>query len=123
MGCHRKTERGPRGELAESPIGKGGKIDDTCCVVGEVIEWTKQHSEMWSKVQRQRHSSGGAFCGLADSTASSLYNSIFGNGSLKCNSKSNGSEFGCDYDCSDYGSDDEPGSYQRPTGMPRRGGS
>merc|ERR1711933_634822 len=92
--CHKKTERGPRGELAESPIGKGGKIDDTSCVVGEVIEWTKQHSEMWSKVQRQRNSSGGAF---------------FGNGFLKCNSKSNGSEFGSEYDGSDYGSDDEHG--------------
>merc|ERR1712151_867439 len=50
--CHRKTERGPRGELAEAPIGKGGKKDDTSCVVGEVIEWTDEHSRMWTPRRR-----------------------------------------------------------------------
>merc|ERR1711971_896273 len=98
--------------MAQSPIGKGGKVDDTCCVVGEVIEWTNQHSEMWSKVQRQRHSSGSAFCGLGSSTASSLFHRIFGSGLLKCNSSNNnGSEFGSEYDGSDCGSDEEAGGF------------
>merc|ERR1712151_410497 len=94
--CHKKTERGPRGELAQSPIGKGGKIDDTCCVVGEVIEWTTRHAEMWSKVQRERKSSGSAFCGLGGSTASNIFHSIFGGGFLRCN------HTGSEYDGSDY---------------------
>merc|ERR1712226_1168929 len=83
--CHRKTERGPNGEQQESPIGKGGKIDDTCCVVGEVVEWTTRHAEMWSKVQRERKSSGSAFCGLGGSTASNIFHSIFGGGFLRRN--------------------------------------
>merc|ERR1712072_96521 len=52
--CHRKTERGPNGEQNDSPIGKGGKVDDTCCVVGEVVEWTRSHSEVWTRVRRNR---------------------------------------------------------------------
>merc|ERR1719272_670173 len=52
--CHAKTEVGPDGMYAESPIGKGGKVDDTCCVVGECVEWTEEHSEAWTTVRRQK---------------------------------------------------------------------
>jgi hypothetical protein len=52
--CHMKTNCGPDGKFPDTPIGKGGKVDDTCCVVGEAVEWTQAHSEAWSSVQRQR---------------------------------------------------------------------
>mmetsp|Transcript_54297 Transcript_54297/g.126428 ORF Transcript_54297/g.126428 Transcript_54297/m.126428 type:complete len:394 (+) Transcript_54297:41-1222(+) len=47
--CHAKTQAGPGGHYADTPIGKGGKRDDTSCVVGEVVEWTEQHSEAWAR--------------------------------------------------------------------------
>jgi hypothetical protein len=37
-----------------SPIGHGGKCDDTCCVVGQVVEWTDRYSEAWKDLRRQR---------------------------------------------------------------------
>jgi serine/threonine protein phosphatase PrpC len=40
--------------MRDTPIGRGGKIDDTSCVVGEVIEWTEAHSEAWAKVAKAR---------------------------------------------------------------------
>lgn len=36
--CHAKTVPGPNGGLPEAPIGRGGKVDDTSCVVAEVVE-------------------------------------------------------------------------------------
>eukprot|EP00401_Gymnodinium_catenatum_P027832 CAMPEP_0117510124 /NCGR_PEP_ID=MMETSP0784-20121206/27829_1 /TAXON_ID=39447 /ORGANISM="" /LENGTH=455 /DNA_ID=CAMNT_0005305753 /DNA_START=48 /DNA_END=1413 /DNA_ORIENTATION=- len=74
--CHNKSKPGPDGQLPESPIGKGGKVDDTCCVVGEVIEWTKQHSEVWQRVRAKQkgkqHSSRGSsmgFCNLNEASS------------------------------------------------------
>jgi len=46
--CHAKTRPGPCGLLPEAPIGKGGKMDDTSCVIAEVIEWTEAHSKAWA---------------------------------------------------------------------------
>lgn len=54
MESHAKTSPGPKGYYAEAPIGKGGKVDDTCAVVGEVVEWTQSHSEVWTRVRRNR---------------------------------------------------------------------
>jgi len=54
MESHAKTTPGPNGYYAEAPIGKGGKVDDTCCVVGEVVEWTDKHSAVWTRVRRNR---------------------------------------------------------------------
>jgi len=108
--CHKKTDRGPNGEQADSPIGKGGKVDDTCCVVGEVIEWTNQHSEMWSKVQRERRrNKSGVFCGLGDGSGGgffdSISNKIFGGGFLKCSGHNqDDSDYNSEYG-SGYGSD------------------
>lgn len=53
--CHEKTSPLPDGRFPDTPIGKGGKVDDTCCVVGEIVEWTEAHSEAWSTHRRQRH--------------------------------------------------------------------
>jgi protein phosphatase PTC7 len=57
--CHAKTLP----PFVPSPIGKGGKVDDTACVVGEVVEWTKQHSEAWAELRRQRWWGQFASCG------------------------------------------------------------
>merc|ERR1712216_620224 len=42
------------GELPETPIGKGGKVDDTAVVVAEVVEWTQAHNDVWRQVKRKR---------------------------------------------------------------------
>mmetsp|Transcript_16056 Transcript_16056/g.44173 ORF Transcript_16056/g.44173 Transcript_16056/m.44173 type:complete len:399 (-) Transcript_16056:103-1299(-) len=52
--CHAKTKAGRGGVYPDTPIGKGGKRDDTCCVVGEVVEWTAEQGEYWTRVRRQR---------------------------------------------------------------------
>jgi len=66
--CHKKTLQGPTGRFPDCPIGKGGKRDDTSCVVGEVVEWTEARNEVWSRVRRQKKwqsliSCGGSFHG------------------------------------------------------------
>lgn len=50
--CHAKSQYGPDGRLPASPIGHGGKIDDTSVVVAEVVEWTKEHTKAWSSSRR-----------------------------------------------------------------------
>lgn len=47
--CHMKSERGPNGQMPDSPIGAGGKMDDTSIVVGEVIAWSAEHSKNYSQ--------------------------------------------------------------------------
>lgn len=54
MACHAKTNANADGSFPDTPIGKGGKVDDTSCVVAEAVEWTEFHGEAWSTVQRQR---------------------------------------------------------------------
>lgn len=61
---HAKTERGPQGYM-EAPIGKGGKIDDTSCVVAQVVEWTSAHGEAWAKIRSDRTWSNFMTCGGA----------------------------------------------------------
>mmetsp|Transcript_17875 Transcript_17875/g.32920 ORF Transcript_17875/g.32920 Transcript_17875/m.32920 type:complete len:461 (+) Transcript_17875:91-1473(+) len=51
--AHSKTEP-VNGMYRETPIGVGGKIDDTSCLVGEVVEWTEAHGEAWAKLRTQR---------------------------------------------------------------------
>mmetsp|Transcript_135370 Transcript_135370/g.191548 ORF Transcript_135370/g.191548 Transcript_135370/m.191548 type:complete len:400 (+) Transcript_135370:39-1238(+) len=57
------------GQFLDTPIGKGGKVDDTSVVVGEIIEWTEAHTQIWSEVRRNRRwkdviSCGGLQCGM-----------------------------------------------------------
>lgn len=63
--CHNKTRPGPGGHMPETPIGRGGKMDDTSVVVAEVVEWTKAHSAVWAKVRRNRQWQNIASCGGA----------------------------------------------------------
>jgi len=60
---HAKTCPNALGQFASSPIGTGGKVDDTCCVVGEVIEWTEAHTASWDAIARQRKWKNMMACG------------------------------------------------------------
>jgi protein phosphatase PTC7 len=53
MECHAKTTP-VNGQYRQSPIGIGGKIDDTCCLVGQVVEWTEAHGEAWAKIRNKK---------------------------------------------------------------------
>merc|ERR1712232_953658 len=57
---------GSQGQLPETPIGRGGKMDDTSVVVGEVVEWTEAHSEVWAQVRRNRQWLNMVSCGGID---------------------------------------------------------
>lgn len=66
--AHGKSEAGPHG-LPDTPIGLGGKMDDTSVVVGEVVEWTKAHSEVWAQVHKQNQWRNLVSCGAMDNMA------------------------------------------------------
>jgi len=56
------------GQFLDTPIGKGGKVDDTSVVVAEIVEWTDAHRSIWSQVRQSKKwnnvlSCGGMQCG------------------------------------------------------------
>jgi len=53
MESHSKT-RPVNGRMRESPIGRGGKIDDTSCVVAQVLEFSSEQGEQWAKRHNQQ---------------------------------------------------------------------
>jgi len=72
-----------------TPIGRGGKADDTAVVVGEVIEWTKAYSEMWAAIRR-KHRNNFSACGNFAYSCSSIQRHC---GECDCNgSDSDGEE-------------------------------
>ncbi|CAD7955917.1 unnamed protein product [Amoebophrya sp. A120] len=48
-----KCDEDGRG-LAPTPFGYGGKADDTTCVIGEVVAYTKYHADLIHRARRQR---------------------------------------------------------------------
>jgi len=68
--CHAKTRPLPTGMLPEAPIGRGGKVDDTSCVVAEVIELIEHADQqpVWAPSFSQHRDvderSGDSFVGL-----------------------------------------------------------
>mmetsp|Transcript_58560 Transcript_58560/g.110188 ORF Transcript_58560/g.110188 Transcript_58560/m.110188 type:complete len:405 (+) Transcript_58560:64-1278(+) len=46
--CHAKTQRGKNGQMPDTPIGRGGKMDDTSIVVAEVVAWTEDHKSHYA---------------------------------------------------------------------------
>lgn len=64
--AHSKTSRRPGGGYPDAPIGKGGKMDDTSVVVGEVVEWTEAHTAAWAKVTRVRRPASRSLLGGFD---------------------------------------------------------
>mmetsp|Transcript_7177 Transcript_7177/g.14945 ORF Transcript_7177/g.14945 Transcript_7177/m.14945 type:complete len:565 (+) Transcript_7177:155-1849(+) len=73
--CHAKTRPGPNGQMPEAPIGRGGKKDDTSCVVAEVVLWSQAHAQVW--LPRRRSSWQNLFSGLPafDNCCSANYDS------------------------------------------------
>lgn len=70
--CHKKTERQLGGAFAETPIGRGGKKDDTSCVVAEVVEWTEEHGDHCAQKRRTRQIQkiqNFFFCGVGSNRA------------------------------------------------------
>lgn len=55
----------------ETPIGWGGKVDDTSCVCAEVVEWTDAHRELFHQLQRTQRWQSLLSCGLGGSIQSS----------------------------------------------------
>lgn len=60
---HSKTSDGGTGVFPDTPIGKGGKVDDTSVVVGEIVEWTDAHRDVWAQVRRNKQWSSVLTCG------------------------------------------------------------
>mmetsp|Transcript_134940 Transcript_134940/g.252282 ORF Transcript_134940/g.252282 Transcript_134940/m.252282 type:complete len:410 (-) Transcript_134940:48-1277(-) len=60
---HAKTQQGMNGHFPEAPIGRGGKVDDTSCVVSEVVEWTDVHNEVWTRARRRKRFQDLITCG------------------------------------------------------------
>jgi protein phosphatase PTC7 len=63
--AHSKTQRGPLG-FRQTPIGPGGKADDTSCVVAQVVEWTEDHKEAWKQIRQQRMWRNVFHCGMGN---------------------------------------------------------
>jgi len=61
--CHRKCNPRPDGTRADTPIGIGGKVDDTSIVVGEVVEWTDHRKKRWEAEQDGSVDDGGCWFG------------------------------------------------------------
>merc|ERR1719498_87326 len=62
MDSHSKTMP-VNGLHKQSPIGPGGKIDDTSCLVAQVDEWTEAHGEAWGKIRSKKMSNNIFSCG------------------------------------------------------------
>merc|ERR1712232_368509 len=45
------------GGYADSPIGKGGKMDDTSVVIAEIVEWNESKNQRWANLAKMRKSS------------------------------------------------------------------
>jgi len=58
---HAKTTPA-NGMSRPTPIGPGGKVDDTCCIVAQVVEWTEEHTQAWAHVRAHRWWSGITSC-------------------------------------------------------------
>lgn len=72
MDSHAKT-RPVNGQHRQSPIGPGGKIDDTSCLVGQVVEWTEAHGEAWKEIRSKKMWRNIFSCGGAIPTCEDEY--------------------------------------------------
>lgn len=59
--CHAKTMPAANGQLLDAPIGRGGKKDDTSCVIAEVMEWTDAMQKKWHPGKQSQSDWGSAF--------------------------------------------------------------
>merc|ERR1719215_1085492 len=72
MDCHAKTQP-INGQHRQSPIGPGGKIDDTSCLVAQVVEWTEAHGEAWAQIRSKKMWRNIFSCGGAIPTCEDEY--------------------------------------------------
>merc|ERR1719263_1358666 len=61
--AHSKSSDGGTGTYPDTPIGQGGKVDDTSVVVAEIVEWTEAHREVWAQVRRNKEWGNMLNCG------------------------------------------------------------
>lgn len=52
--AHEKSGYHGHDRTRETPIGRGGKVDDTSVVVAEVVEWTEAHTDALRDVRRKK---------------------------------------------------------------------
>lgn len=77
--AHAKSEITADTPVPISPLGVGGKADDTSVVVAEVVEWTERRRELWERTQKPKSvwgrffscAVGGPTCGSQDHEANS----------------------------------------------------
>jgi serine/threonine protein phosphatase PrpC len=62
MESHAKTRPSFHG-YCRTPIGPGGKSDDTSCIVAQVVEWTDEHENAWTKIRNRRICNSFFTCG------------------------------------------------------------
>eukprot|EP00930_Biecheleria_cincta_P035093 TRINITY_DN2416_c0_g1_i1.p1 TRINITY_DN2416_c0_g1~~TRINITY_DN2416_c0_g1_i1.p1 ORF type:complete len:506 (-),score=113.61 TRINITY_DN2416_c0_g1_i1:113-1630(-) len=62
--CHAKTMPAANGQLLDAPIGRGGKKDDTSCVIAEVMEWTEAMQKKWHPGKHSQSDWGSSFANL-----------------------------------------------------------
>jgi serine/threonine protein phosphatase PrpC len=68
--AHMKSEEDAYGGYPDTPIGRGGKIDDTSVVVAEVVEWTQAHRDILAQVRRNQRWRSMAGCGVVNCSSS-----------------------------------------------------
>jgi len=83
--AHSKCMMGLGGPTQLTPVGEGGKVDDTSVVIAEVIEWTPTLRQAWAKAHKRP----------------SAFSSLFSCGSTMCKPKCRGymSEAEWDEEC------------------------
>jgi len=70
--AHDKCPDDDSAGLPDTPIGRGGKSDDTSVVVAEIVEWTEAHRQFWSQGRSRgapwqaMFDCGGVQCGRDD---------------------------------------------------------
>ena len=50
--------------ISTKPVALGGKVDDTSVVVGEIIEWTEAHTQIWSEARQATPGCSAALGGI-----------------------------------------------------------
>merc|ERR1712187_534791 len=102
------------GQFLDTPIGKGGKVDDTSVVVAEIVEWTDKHREIWSQVRKNRQqwsnvlSCGGMQCGGATRSCTACESGDEDEGKRKTQNAQPGKRQGSD--ASDYSESEDESS-------------
>jgi len=64
--AHEKSAKSSRKLQSYTPVGLGGKADDTSVVVAEVVEWTHSRREVWQRSRRPPKWHGLFGCGVSD---------------------------------------------------------